>query len=85
MKVTFLFFFHLSCGPGFQLEPLSGSCFKVLNVTSKFWPAELMLCSSFSNSKLVEFTNDIEVQGLVNLLKKGILILIYSVSLSLAI
>ena len=58
-----------TCEPGFVLDPISSWCFQVLDQERNFWQASdacLVL-----GSELVEFENDLDVKGLIQLLQTG--------------
>ena len=57
------------CSKGF--EPMSGNCYKALNISYNYWIASTSACSDYS-ATLVDFDNDTEVTGLQTLISKGI-------------
>ena len=59
------------CDPGFVRAQSGGSCFKLQDEKFNFWQAA-DACIKYG-ADLVKFRNDLEVQGLVQLLQTGLL------------
>jgi hypothetical protein len=57
------------CNPGFVFEETSGLCFIVLNETGNYWTG-LETCMK-TDGQMVGFKNDLELQSLIDLSKKG--------------
>ena len=57
------------CDPGYIWDKAGSSCFKVLDGKLNFWQAA-EACTA-DGAHLIEFGNDLEVHGLVQLLQSG--------------
>jgi len=60
-----------SCDPGFVLDGTTGLCYKVLNNQSNFWEAKSKACSEIAGANLLEFEQDSQVKGFLNLVQSG--------------
>lgn len=58
------------CQSGFTMDPVSHNCFMALNETRAAWDAKTVACSGYRAS-VVEFDDDIEVKGLIQLIQNG--------------
>jgi hypothetical protein len=57
------------CEQGFILDNSTGWCLKGLSQPNNFWESSEQ-CQTYA-AQLIEFNNDVQVQGLLNLLKNG--------------
>ena len=58
------------CQPGFIMGPKGDTCYKALDGTRSVWDATTVACNDFG-AHLVGFSNENEVQGLIQLIQNG--------------